>query len=128
MEQQAIEEAQIAEEERVATEARAVEEVRLAEKARIVEEEWIETERKRKESEEERQAALVLAEYWQKEVEKIEVEKKVFQQQEDTNMELHKALAKLQREAKAKAKKEAVMSAPSLYAPKPVISRLLRAS
>ena len=66
MEQQAVEEA------RIVDEARAAEEARLTEEARIVEEEWlrVEAERKRKEVEEERQAAIVLAKYQWKEAEK----------------------------------------------------------
>ena len=122
MEQQAVEEAWIAEKERVATEVEAAEEARLVEEARIAEEEWVEAERKRKEAEEERQAAMVLAEYQRKEaekkeVEKVEVEKAAFQKQEDANMELCKVLAKVQRKTKAKAKKEAVViSVPQLCA------------
>ena len=97
------------EEEWIAAEAKAAEEVRLAEEVRVVEEEW-----KRREAEEERQAAISLAKYQRKEAEKAEVqrikaEKAAFKKQEDTDVVLHKA--KEQREAKAKVKKEvAVMS------------------
>ena len=55
-------------EERVATEVKAAEaeEARLTEEVRIAEEEQVEAERKSKEVEKERQAAMVLAEYQQK--------------------------------------------------------------
>ena len=59
VEQQVVDEAKIAEEKRVATEVKAAEEVRLTEKVRIAEE--VEAERKSKEVEKERQAAMVLA-------------------------------------------------------------------
>ena len=54
-------EQQMIEKERIAVEVKEVEEVRLAEEARIAEEEWVEADKKRKEAEEERQVALVLA-------------------------------------------------------------------
>ena len=79
-----------------------------------------EEERKRREEEEQRQAeeqkqaAITLAKYQKNaeraEVERIEVAKAVFKKCEDVDVELCKATAKVQREVKVKARKEAVVA------------------
>ena len=91
-----------------------MEEARLA---KIEEERVAEEERKRKEkkeqrqAEEQRQAAIALAEYRKNvekaEADKIEAARTAFKKHEDADVELCKATTKVQREAKAKARKEA---------------------
>ena len=94
----------------VAEEAWLVEEVRIVEEARKAGEEWMkaEAEWKREEADEEHQVAINLAEYQQKEVERIQAEKETFHRWEDMDITFWKEKAEEQGEARVKAKKEAV--------------------
>ena len=109
------EKAQRAKEEKITKEAEEARLAKLEEEKRIAEEE-----RKRKEeeewrqAEEQRQAAIALAEYQRNaekaEVEKIEAAKASFMKLEDADVTFRKATAKVQRELKAKARKEAAVA------------------
>ena len=106
-----------AEKERIVKEAEEAQLAKLEEGKRIAEEE-----RKRREEEEQRQAeeqqqaAIALAKYQRNaeqveakkvEAERIEAAKAAFKKREDADVEFRKATVKVQRETKAKARKEA---------------------